>query len=94
MKSITNPPAPRSTYVEVDLVRLATNYQAIKQAVGRRGIIPVVKANAYGHGLTEVARLFETLQPPGLAVAFQWIRLLSWKRPPPVLIGWSVCRSR
>ena len=70
MKSITNQPVARPTYVEVDLDRLRTNYQAIKQAVGRRGIIPVVKANAYGHGLKEVARLFEALRPPGLAVAF------------------------
>ena len=34
------------------------------------GLLPVVKAGAYGHGLVEVARLFENCQPVGLAVAF------------------------
>ena len=60
----------RPTYVEVDLDRLTGNYRAIQQAAGGAGMLPVLKANAYGHGMIEVARHLQTLDPAGLAVAF------------------------
>ncbi len=60
----------RPTYVEVDLDQLKSNYRATERAVGGVGVIPVVKADAYGHGLTTVANLFSSLRPTALAVAF------------------------
>jgi len=46
----------RKTYVEVNLNNLYENYKNIEQILGNKQIIPVVKANAYGHGVIEVVR--------------------------------------
>jgi len=56
--------------VEIDMDQLTANYRAVERAVTPVGMLPVVKAGAYGHGLVEVARLFESCGPAGLAVAF------------------------
>ena len=64
------PRVPRPTHVEIDLDQLTANYRAVEAAVAPARMLPVVKADAYGHGLVEVARLFQTCGPPGLAVAF------------------------
>jgi alanine racemase len=60
----------RPTRVTIDLEQLAQNYQAIKQKVGNRKVMAVLKANAYGHGLVEIGRFFEQLQVPYFAVAY------------------------
>ncbi|MGC9195898.1 MAG: alanine racemase [Syntrophobacteraceae bacterium] len=44
------------TYAEINLDNLAHNLRAIRQKVGATGIIPVIKADAYGHGAVMVAR--------------------------------------
>ena len=45
-------------WVEIDRDALLANLRAFRRRVGRRVILcPVVKANAYGHGLREVARV-------------------------------------
>lgn len=64
------PRVPRPTYVEIDLGRLTANLRSVEAAVSPARVLPVVKAGAYGHGLVEVSRLFESSGPPGLAVAF------------------------
>jgi alanine racemase len=61
--------ALRPTRVEVDLERLAENYRAIAAAVAPARVMPVVKANAYGHGLVEVGRLMVGLGAACLGVA-------------------------
>ena len=49
--------ATRPTWAEVSLSQLAENYRIIRQHVGpERAIMAIVKADAYGHGLSEVAR--------------------------------------
>jgi len=49
---------------------ISYNYQYFKKQVAGAAIIPVVKANAYGHGAVEVARLlFETAGVKRFAVA-------------------------
>jgi alanine racemase len=60
----------RPTYVEVDLCRISDNYHAIQKQVAPAAVMPILKANAYGHGLVEVARHLETLDVPYLGVAF------------------------
>ncbi|HHX78132.1 MAG TPA: alanine racemase [Acholeplasmataceae bacterium] len=40
----------RQTWAEVNLDNLVDNYQNIKLLMGNKTIIPVIKANAYGHG--------------------------------------------
>jgi alanine racemase len=59
----------RPTRVEVDLKILAENFKAIKSHVGKSQVMPVLKANAYGHGLVRVAQLYEELKADYLGVA-------------------------
>lgn len=59
----------RPTLVEVDLERLKQNYQAIHQFVTPARVMPILKANAYGHGLLRVAQLMETLGADYIGVA-------------------------
>ena len=60
----------RPTYIEVNLTRLTENYRAIERAVTPATVMPILKANAYGHGLVEVARHVVSLGAPYLGVAF------------------------
>ncbi len=60
---------PRPTYAEINLRRLTANYQAIKTAVFPAKVLAVIKTNAYGHGMIEVARHMEQLKSPYFAVA-------------------------
>jgi alanine racemase len=54
----------RPTYVEVRLDVLADNYRAIAAHVTPASVMPILKANAYGHGLVEVGRVVERLGAP------------------------------
>ncbi|MCB1277176.1 alanine racemase [Prosthecobacter sp.] len=47
--------AIRPTHVEVNLGHIAQNFDAIRAHVGTAEVMPVVKANAYGHGIVEVS---------------------------------------
>ena len=58
----------RPTRVEVDLKVLTENFTRIKNQVGCK-IMPILKANAYGHGLVRVAQLYEELKADYLGVA-------------------------
>lgn len=69
-RSHGSPPGYRATWAEVDLDRLASNFAALRALAGREAIVfPVVKANAYGHGATPVARRLTTEGAAGLCVA-------------------------
>jgi alanine racemase len=60
----------RPTVVEVSLARLTQNFRAIEAAVAPAVVMPIVKANAYGHGLVDVARHLVGLGATRLGVAF------------------------
>jgi alanine racemase len=60
----------RPTIVEVDLARLTVNFRAIQAAVAPAVVMPIVKANAYGHGLVAVARHLVGIGATSLGVAF------------------------
>jgi alanine racemase len=59
----------RPEEARIDLTRLAANFRAI-EAFAQRPLMPVVKADAYGHGAARVALFFESLGAPLLTVAF------------------------
>ncbi len=59
----------RPTQVVVDLDALAANFLAIRQRVAPAKVMPILKANAYGHGLVPVARLMAALGADYLGVA-------------------------
>ena len=75
MKNHTNHPVisvdeiVRPTRVEVDLKILSKNFKSIKTYVGKTKVMPILKANAYGHGLVRVAQLYEELKADYLGVA-------------------------
>jgi alanine racemase len=60
----------RPTRLEVDLDRIAENYRLIAEHVGGRPVMPILKANAYGHGLVEVAARLAREGVPYVGVAF------------------------
>jgi alanine racemase len=59
----------RPTVVEVDLDRITDNFEAIRHKTAPAQVMPVLKANAYGHGLVEVARHLVGLGAGYLGVA-------------------------
>src|SRR3569833_1550020 len=60
----------RPTHLEVDLERLRENYRAIAAHVAPTKVMPVLKANAYGHGLVAVARMLAQEKPFAVAGAY------------------------
>jgi alanine racemase len=60
----------RPTVVDVSLPRLTENFRAIQAHVAPAAVMPIVKANAYGHGLVPVARHLVGLGAASLGVAF------------------------
>jgi alanine racemase len=59
----------RPTFVEVDLGRLTSNFRAIREHVGNVKVMPILKANAYGHGLVHVAQHMQNLGADYIGVA-------------------------
>src|SRR5689334_251250 len=77
----------RPTHVVVDLGRLRRNLEAIRAHVGGAKIMPIVKANAYGHGLDEVARfLAPQVNYIGVAVLEEGIHLRKLGIRTPILV--------
>ena len=59
----------RETWAEVSLSTIESNYEHAKKEINDHEILPVLKANAYGHGLNQVSRLFDDIKLPFLCVA-------------------------
>jgi len=55
-------------WAEIDLGAITRNLSQIRTLTGERPLMPVIKANAYGHGLIEVARHLEGLSVAGVCV--------------------------
>jgi len=61
----------RLTRAEIDLSALRHNFEAIRRHVPKQvRILGLVKANAYGHGLIEIARALESYGIDYLGVGF------------------------
>ena len=77
----------RATWAEVNLTRLSRNLQAIRKAVTPAKVMIVVKANAYGHGLAEVAKhLGSQADYIGVAVLEEGIMLRELGVTVPILV--------
>lgn len=59
---------PATAWVNLDAIR--DNFRAIRNHAGARAVIPVIKADAYGHGAIEVARAIEPMGVSMFAVAY------------------------
>src|SRR6266850_1202854 len=86
----------RPTHVTVDLDVLADNYRAIAAHVAPARVMPILKANAYGHGLVEVARVVERLGAPYIGVAYleEGLRLRQHGVRLPVLVMGGILGSQ
>jgi alanine racemase len=86
----------RPTYLEIDLERLAANYRAIAAHVAPARVMPILKANAYGHGLVEVARKLEAIGAPYVGVAYleEGLRLREHGVRLPVLVMGGIVGSQ
>ncbi|MFQ5579328.1 MAG: alanine racemase [Nitrospiria bacterium] len=60
-----NPEDHASSIALVDLAAMRENLCRVRSRSGCGGILPVVKANAYGHGAVEVARFLVGKHEPG-----------------------------
>lgn len=78
----------RPTRVEVDLRILAENFRLVKAHVKNSKVMPILKANAYGHGLVRVAQLYEELKADylGVAVVEEGILLREMRVKMPILV--------
>jgi alanine racemase len=77
----------RSTFVVVNLSQLSRNLQAIREKVSPAKIMIVVKANAYGHGLTDVAKYLDPqVDYIGVAVLEEGILLREIGVKTPILV--------
>jgi alanine racemase len=47
-----------NTYVEIDLDAISANFDAIRAKAGVK-VMAIVKADAYGHGAVQIARLLD-----------------------------------
>ena len=63
-------PLPRTAWLEIDLDAIRRNLALLRQAAGSGvPVLPVVKADAYGHGAVAVATTLEDAGVDGLCVA-------------------------
>jgi len=81
----------RPTYLEVNLLQLRKNIEAIKAHVGSALVMPMVKANAYGHGIDGVAPFIEpSVDYFGVAILEEGIHLRELGIKKPILIAGGV----
>lgn len=78
----------RPTHLEVSLAQIAANYRALQAHAGGAGVMAILKANAYGHGLVQVARVVEAEGAPYIGVAYleEAIRLRREGITTPILV--------
>jgi alanine racemase len=78
----------RPTHLRIDLAELERNYRAIAAHVAPARVMPILKANAYGHGLVPVATMLESIGAPSIGVAYleEAIRLRQHGVTLPILV--------
>lgn len=76
---------------------LVFNYRTVQKCVGKKmQVASVLKSNAYGHGLVEVAKILETEKPPMFVVDsyYEALVLRNEKIEIPILIvGFSILQN-
>jgi len=63
-------PILRPTTARIDLSAITENLEAIRSAVTPADVMPILKANAYGHGLVPIARHLQSIGVSRLGVAY------------------------
>jgi len=82
------PKLTRPVYLEVNLSQLKRNIDAIRAHVGTAKIMPMIKANAYGHGMDGVAPFIEPFVDYfGVAILEEGIHLRELGISKPILVA-------
>lgn len=84
---IKKPYFPLNT-IEISRKRLISNYKNLTSIKRLIKVAPVLKSNAYGHGIIEVATILDSLDPPFFCVdsLYEAYQLLNSKIRTPILI--------
>lgn len=69
MSNIHQELSSRPTYVEIDIKKLEHNFKQVRNYMGHQKLLCIVKGNAYGHGIIEMARAFQDFGADYLGVA-------------------------
>lgn len=78
----------RPTYLEVNLSQLKNNLEAIRRQVAPAKVMPMVKANAYGHGVDGVVPFIEPfVDYIGVALVEEGIHLRELGIRKPILVA-------
>lgn len=78
----------RPTYLEVNLPQLRKNLEAIRAHVAPAKVMPMVKANAYGHGVDGIAPFIEPyVDYFGVAIVEEAIHLRELGITKPILVA-------
>jgi len=78
----------RPTYLEVNLTQLKNNIEAIRAHIGGAKVMPMVKANAYGHGIEGVAPFIEPhVDMFGVALVEEGLQLRQLGIKKPILVA-------
>ena len=78
----------RPTYLEVNLTQLKNNLESIRKQVAPAKVMPMVKANAYGHGIDGVASFIEPyVDYIGVALVEEGIHLRELGLRKPILVA-------
>src|SRR5574338_1612177 len=78
----------RPTYLEVNLTQLKENLEAIRARVAPAKVMPMVNANAYGHGVDGVAPYIEPyVDYLGVALVEEGIHLRDLGIRKPILVA-------
>jgi len=81
----------RPTYLEVNLPQLRRNIEAIRKYANPAKVMPMIKANAYGHGINGVAPFLEPyVDYFGVAVLEEGITLRELGIKKPILVAGGV----
>ena len=78
----------RPVYLEVNLSQLKRNLEAIRAHVGPAKVMPMIKANAYGHGVDGVAPFIEPFVDYfGVAIVEEGVHLRKLGITKPILVA-------
>src|SRR5690242_18174114 len=78
----------RPTYLEINLPQLRKNLEAIRAHVAPAKVMPMIKANAYGHGVDGVAPYIEPyVDSLGVALVEEGIHLREMGMRKPILVA-------
>jgi len=78
----------RPTRVEVNLSSLKENYLRLKERIQPVKVMPILKSNAYGHGLVRIAQFYQEIGVDylGVAVVEEGILLRKYGIKTPILV--------